>query len=192
MSEQILSGIIRDLKKESKFKYFGISVYSPEYALRALGIDGFDFVQLPYNVFDQRARHRKVFAFAREKRKQVFVRSIYLQGLLLMDPSELGEAWDFAKFPLKTFAKFASSIGVSRKLLALAFVEQTAPEAMLVIGVETHDQVLENLDIFKKAGRVRIPEISQLSSSDPKLINPSHWQNNTLNCTEETTKPYPR
>jgi len=176
IDEQTLSEVISDFKKESRFKYFGISVYSPGYALRALRIDGIDFVQIPYNVFDQRAERHGVFDLASKRGKQVFVRSIYLQGLLLMDPTELGEAWVFSKVPLKTFAQCASSIGVSRKLLALAFVAQTAPQAMLVIGAETPDQVSENLDMLKEAERVSIPEIAQLSSNDPMLINPSLWQ----------------
>ncbi|MBW1723736.1 MAG: aldo/keto reductase [Deltaproteobacteria bacterium] len=36
MGEEALSEMIRELKKEPRFRYFGVSVYSPEYALRAL------------------------------------------------------------------------------------------------------------------------------------------------------------
>ncbi|MBW2017905.1 MAG: aldo/keto reductase [Deltaproteobacteria bacterium] len=155
MGEEALSEMIRELKKEPRFRYFGVSVYSPEYALRALGIDEVDFVQLPYNVFDQRAFFQGVFDFAREHDKKVFVRSIYLQGLLLMNPEELQGKWTFSRSPLESFTRYASSHRLPPKLLALAFVVRTAPGAMFVIGAETPDQVSENLTLFQEAETVQ-------------------------------------
>lgn len=44
----------------------GISVYDPEIALRALGTDGIDLVQIPSNLFDRRFERAGVFDFAQK------------------------------------------------------------------------------------------------------------------------------
>ncbi|MBN2124748.1 MAG: aldo/keto reductase [Deltaproteobacteria bacterium] len=171
-----LSRAIGELRHRNKFKHFGVSVYSPEYARKALEIDGIDFVQLPYNVFDQRASKQGVFTLAERQKKRVFVRSVYLQGLLLMNPDELPGIMAFAKDRVKAFSDYAFSCGLSAKLLSLAFAIQTAPHAMIVIGSETSDQIRENLALFHQAKDISIPDLKSFASNEPRMINPSLWK----------------
>lgn len=171
-----LVNAIDKIKRTGKTDHFGVSVYSMENALKALEIDGIDIVQLPFNVFDQRAREDGVFDLAREKGKAVFIRSIYLQGLLLMTPERIPPQMNFCADRLREFVLLTEKFGISPKFAALAFVVNNAPDAFFVIGAESTEQVRENLHIFKTAIHATDgPELNSLSCRDPLLINPSFW-----------------
>lgn len=163
------------LKETGKTEHFGISVYTPEKVIEALDTEEIDMVQLPFNVFDQRAHERNVFNRASELGKKIFVRSVFLQGLLLLDPYKIPNGVPNSKDALARYAEFADESGISRKLLAMAFVVQNAPDALIVVGAETAEQVKENVCLFHQAKTMRLPWLGHLASKDPKLINPSQW-----------------
>lgn len=171
-----LRDLSRKLKQEKRIRYFGISVYSPEKALEALNRDEIDLVQVPFNVFDQRAMEQGVFSLGMEKNKRVFVRSVYLQGLLLLAPEELPEGLSFARDVLGGYHELCMRTGVSAAQFALSYVAQKALDSILVIGAEAPSQVGENVAFFRACRMLTIPDVSFLSSRDLRLINPSHWE----------------
>jgi aryl-alcohol dehydrogenase-like predicted oxidoreductase len=173
--DEALVGIIMKLKKEEKVRRFGVSVYSMEKAIAALDHDGIDMIQLPFNIFDQRAVEWEIFKKAKEAGKKIFVRSIFLQGLLLLDPDNVPEKLRFSKDGLQRLSILAGSNGISSKLLAMAFVIRNVLDAMIVIGCETADQLRENIDLYIRAKGMRMPDMRLLASQDPRLINPSLW-----------------
>lgn len=163
------------LKREGKIKFFGVSVYSPEMAAKALNTAGIDLVQVPFNLFDQRALRQGVFDSARKKNKRIFVRSVYLQGLLLLDPKDLPFHMLFSRKALNLLREAARKENLSPKLLALSYVVQNAGGALIVIGAEEPSQVKDNVDLLKKAQQVSLPDLEFLAQEDPKLINPAAW-----------------
>ena len=163
------------LKREGRIKYFGASVYSPDMASKAINTAGIDLVQFPFNVFDQRALRQGIFESAIRKNKRIFVRSIYLQGLLLLDPNELPSHMLFSRNALTLFREAARKESLSPTLLALAYVVQKAREAILVIGSEEPSQVKANVGLLKDAQRVSLPDLGFLGQEDEKLINPAAW-----------------
>ncbi|MBT5306663.1 MAG: aldo/keto reductase, partial [Candidatus Scalindua sp.] len=78
-----LSKIFHTFVVSGKIKHIGISVYSPEKAIQALNTDGIDMVQLPTNILDRRFETAGVFQLAEEKKKKIYIRSVFLQGLIL-------------------------------------------------------------------------------------------------------------
>ena len=173
--KEYLGRVASELKQKKRIQKFGVSLYSPEKAVEALNMDEIDLLQVPFNVLDQRASHYGIFRLAREKNKKVFVRSIYLQGLLLLDIENLPDKMSFSRDALKKYNDFAKSYKISSKLLALAFVVQKADGAMIVIGSEHPDQVRENIALLERAKDVLLPESVPLSSNDLKLIHPYLW-----------------
>ena len=81
--------VIGGLKKEKMILNFGVSVYNSNDAFEALYDNLYDIIQVPFNVIDRRLINNDFFRIANEKNKKVFIRSIYLQGLLLMNDSDL-------------------------------------------------------------------------------------------------------
>ena len=73
----------------------GVSVYSPDEALHAIGCDPIGIIQVPYNVFDSRRDKCGFFEDAGKAGKTVYARSVLLQGLLTMSPDELPDKMRF-------------------------------------------------------------------------------------------------
>jgi aryl-alcohol dehydrogenase-like predicted oxidoreductase len=170
-----LEKAVSKLKQQKKIGSFGVSVYSPEKAAQALKMEAMDMVQLPFNVFDQRPLAYGLFQLAQEQGKKVFARSVYLQGLLLMDPGRLPPHMRFAEESLKAYVRFSNHCGLPPRLLAVAFAVQKAPFASFVVGGETAAQVRENVNLFRSAKSVDLPDLEVLAQKDPKIINPSLW-----------------
>ncbi len=170
--------IIKKIKKTGMAERIGVSVYTYNDALKVLRSDAFDMVQMPFNIFDQSFSREGVSALARKKRKLVFVRSIFLQGLLLMDASQLkGRFRRFAEYLAKR-DNLCREFGLNRKELAIGYVKKRAGGAHIIFGAETSRQVIDTVDIFSRitledAAVKSIEE--ELSVEDERLINPSKW-----------------
>ena len=87
--EETLGPTLREAKAAGLTRHLGVSVYSVESALRALEIADIDAIQVPCNVFDRRMTRSGVFDRARVLGKAVFVRSVYLQGLVLLQSDHM-------------------------------------------------------------------------------------------------------
>ena len=76
-----------DQKKKKITEKIGISIYNFDTLNKILKKFEIDVVQLPFNVFDQRLLYKKLIYH--QKKPEIHIRSIFLQGLLLMNPDEL-------------------------------------------------------------------------------------------------------
>jgi aryl-alcohol dehydrogenase-like predicted oxidoreductase len=100
---------LKAMVEDGLVEQLGISVYSPELAL--LRSDGISMIQIPSNLLDRRFEEAGVFSESERQGKHVYVRSIFLQGLLLMDPGRLPDEVRFAGSTLRR--PYAQESGVS-------------------------------------------------------------------------------
>ena len=81
--KEILSSLFK-LKKLGFFKKIGISIYDFKTLETILNKKlKIDFVQLPYNVFDQRFSNKRLINKLKKRKVEIHARSIFLQGLLV-------------------------------------------------------------------------------------------------------------
>jgi aryl-alcohol dehydrogenase-like predicted oxidoreductase len=155
----------------------GVSVYSPQKAARALRTNGISLVQLPSNLLDRRFEKAGVFHEAKSFGKEIYVRSVFLQGLLLMSDSDLPASMRFANTVAKRLINFANETGFSLKQLALGYVRSAYPEQKVLLGCETLEQVRENLEIWsKETPRDIVDRVRREFQDIPeKILNPSLW-----------------
>ena len=155
----------------------GVSVYSPQKAARALRTNGISLVQLPSNLLDRRFEKAGVFHEAKSFGKEIYVRSVFLQGLLLMSDSDLPASMRFATTVAKRLINFANETGFSLKQLALGYVRSAYPEQKVLLGCETLEQVRENLEIWsKETPREIVDKVRREFQDIPeKILNPSLW-----------------
>ena len=155
----------------------GVSVYSPQKAARALRTNGISLVQLPSNLLDRRFEKAGVFHEAKSFGKEIYVRSVFLQGLLLMSASDLPASMRFATTVAKRLINFANETGFSLKQLALGYVRSAYPEQKVLLGCETLEQVRENLEIWSKETPREIVDRVRREFQDipEKILNPSLW-----------------
>ena len=172
-----LSKILRTFVLSGKVEQIGISVYSSERAIQALNTKGIDMVQLPTNVLDRRFEEAGVFELAHYKKNQIFIRSIYLQGLLLMDSEKIPEKLAFARPLIESFESLAKNLGLTRQEIALGYLKLEMPHGHLIFGAETPTQVKENVVAWGK----KMPEslAGQIKALFPKvredILNPVLW-----------------
>lgn len=166
------------LLRTGKVKKIGVSVYSLKSALNALQIPEIDLIQLPASVFDQRFEREGFFAQAKQKGKQVYIRSIFLQGLLLMKPDNLPKHMLGAKKYLEQYQELCRGYNLSQSQLALGYVNFQMPDAKIIFGLETTGQLKENIISLQKICPLEVYKRVQEDFADlpENIINPTLWE----------------
>ena len=93
--------------------HVGVSVYSPERAIQALNTEGISMIQIPTNIIDRRFEMAGVFDIADDLGKTIYIRSIFLQGLLHMLPDSLPQHMRFAAQVLNRLNSIARDVGLN-------------------------------------------------------------------------------
>ena len=136
------------LREQGLVRHVGISIYTAEEADMALNTEGIEALQVPFNVFDQRLVRSGLFERAGAKNVAVFVRSVYLKGVVVMDVDEVPEYLDQA-IPLKrrlddVCAKFGRPVTE----VALKYPLTVTSGTSVLTGVEQVSQMRANLKLF--------------------------------------------
>ncbi|MBU0677861.1 MAG: aldo/keto reductase [Verrucomicrobia bacterium] len=173
-----LGSALMDIKQAGTAQRIGVSVYSPEVALEALRDDRVDLIQVPANAFDHRMMTRGVFDVARKNGKEVWVRSVFLQGLLLMAPDEVPDAIPGARKAVAQLNEFCAAHDVRRAWFALFYARTRYQNSPLVIGAEAPRQIEENCALVSAAdGGAELCDLwdEQWEGETEVLVNPSLW-----------------
>lgn len=135
------------LLKEGTIKAAGASCYGLNEIGSMLENDVFSVFQIPVNLLDNPLHDQETIK--RLSGKFIFARSIFLQGLFLMDVSALeGRLKDAAPF-LSKIQSAAKEMDMSVKELAVRYVRSLGFADSLVIGAETPHQVEENAKLMR-------------------------------------------
>lgn len=170
--------ILSDLKQRQIIHKIGVSVYDPQDIEMYLNLGCFDSIQMPINLFDQRWIREGMLEKLSKQGIEVFARSIYLQGLLVMEPEKLPEKLKQAKKPLERLIKYSKETGISMKELSFLFVRELRGVSKIIIGCETIEQLKENLMMMElpPLSQETIKEIHQLFMDMPvNIIDPRRW-----------------
>jgi aryl-alcohol dehydrogenase-like predicted oxidoreductase len=163
------------IKKEGKIKKIGISVYNPGEIERLWNIFSFDAIQAPFNILDRRIKTSGWLKKMNESDVEVHVRSVFLQGLLLMNPIERNILFSKWKSTWIFMDSWLNKNNLSPIEAALGFVLSEKLINYIVIGVESKDQLKQIVEIAKrKFNQDDFPE--SLSIEDLDLIEPVNWR----------------
>lgn len=175
--QEIVKGL-QICKEKSLVKNIGVSVYGVEDALNAVKSGLIDYIQIPYNVFDQRLNETDFFELADKNKVKVFARSAFLQGLLLMDIDKLPVHLIEAKPYLEKFNDITNNYGYSRSEAAFLFSYCNPSIDKVVFGVETKQQLEFNLKIVSESDGFKgcYDELyNRFNKIERKIIVPSLW-----------------
>ena len=175
--ERGLGDTLRGFVSKGLTKYIGVSVYSPDKAMLALNIDGISMIQLPSNIFDRRFEHAGIFEDAKRIEKQIYVRSVFLQGLALMGVEELPKHIQFAAPVLEMLDEICSETGLTRQGLALGYARYAYPNSKILFGVETPEQIEENIAYWNEELPVQVIEHVKkvFNNVEERILNPALW-----------------
>jgi aryl-alcohol dehydrogenase-like predicted oxidoreductase len=162
------------LKDDGLVGRIGVSVYRPK-DLAGIDAECSQIVQAPFNVFDQSFVSFGEAAALRARGGELHVRSVFLQGLLLMAAQERPAR--FARWP-QLFARYDEQVrdsGLDPAGFCLGFAAGQADVARCVVGVDTPQQLLQLVAAFD-AGQNAAIEARDLMSDEPALIDPRTWK----------------
>jgi len=164
---------MRDLKSKGYVEKIGASVYDSEQVDLLIEKYDFDLVQVPINVFDQRLINGMQIKKLKQKNIEIHVRSVFLQGLLLMNLKEIP---DYFKPILPILNRWHSSVkeqGFSKLEAALSFVRDIDGVDVVLIGVQSMQQLSDCVNAFAVPGQFNA---TNLSCEDPQFVNPAFWK----------------
>ena len=164
---------LQDLKQKNIVKKIGFSVYDCN-QLDALW-DSFqpNIVQMPYNLLDQRFLISGWMEKMNDAGVEIHVRSIFLQGLLLMSKSDRPEKFNHWKEIWEVLDAWLLEYDITAVEAAISFAMDNPYIDKMVVGVDNVQQLEEILSIILKRKIVHPPK--SLHTSDVRLINPSQW-----------------
>ena len=145
-----LGDALRDVRQRGWTRHLGVSVSDVKGAKQALALPDLEVIQVPMNVFDRRFMRAGVVDEASHSGRSIFIRSVYLQGLVLMHPGQVERRLPAAARAVTTFCDFCESHNVDRAKFSVDYVRHCAPEGILVIGAETTPQVKRNCALLEE------------------------------------------
>ena len=176
---QIVKGL-RRLKEEKLVGHIGVSIYGIQEGYAALQREGIDYIQLPYSILDQRGMQEGFIHEAKAAGVTIFTRSAFLQGLFMMDKERIPPHLQGVAPYLSRFGELLSQYNVDCVTALVSFVKQEKDIDYLVFGVDTKEQLLQDIAVWERKG---IPEglmeklKETFSDIEKSLILPSLWSN---------------
>ncbi|MDB5526929.1 MAG: aldo/keto reductase [Devosia sp.] len=169
------SALVRGLgrvKAAGQSEKLGVSIYDPTELDGILTVFQPDIVQCPYNVFDRRLLTSGWLTRLHGAGTEIHVRSIFLQGLLLMDDAAALPKFAPWRALLQRWQDWLAEEQVSAVAAALNFAAQRPEISRLVVGVDGPAQLNQIIE----AAKLAVPAVPEdLQSHDLKLLNPSNW-----------------
>ena len=163
---------LQKLKDDGWAKKIGISIYDPQELHALCNRYNFDLVQTPFNILDHRMVDTGWIYRLAQMETELHVRSVFLQGLLLMNENERPKKFD-RWFPL--WSQYTEWLNKNRltPLQACLRYALSVPEiSRVIVGVDSLQQLVQILG----SATGPAPPISDLiKTDDPDLLNPSHW-----------------
>lgn len=175
---------LRSLKEEGRIGCAGISLgtlpqetFPPEW--ETVLDETFGAVQLPVSALDQRWIRSGGLSQLRESGKTIFIRSVFLQGLIFLEEERMPPELQPAAEAIRQLRETAEQEGMSLAQLALSFIRDLPETDSLVIGAETVEQLEDNIALMagpalSNGAAARIRSLAQLPES---ILNPARWPN---------------
>ena len=175
--DQGLGELLLGYRNAGRIQHLGVSLNSPDEAHKCLSHPAMDVLQVACNAWDRRMQRLRVFETAREHGQLCCVRSIYLQGLLTMQPESVAQRLPIARNASVRWHELAAQYGMTTKEMAIRFA--LTLDTPLVIGAESADQIRDTLELARL--RPLQPEIiATLEQSlgpvvDDTILTPGRW-----------------
>ncbi|MEH2258802.1 aldo/keto reductase [Nostoc sp.] len=163
-------------KEKKMIKKIGVSVYSQEEIESVLEKYPIDLIQLPINVLDQRLLLSGNLSYLKKNGIEIHARSIFFQGLLLMEPESLPSYFDSIKNHLKKYHEMVSQYNISPLQASISFIKNIQEIDSIVIGINNFQHLSEILLAFKANFLLEANAFLQFALTDNFILNPTNWK----------------
>ena len=159
-------------KENGLVEKIGISIYDFEILERICDFFIPDIVQLPLNIFEIYLSGK--LSFLKKNKIEVHARSIFLQGLLLMDYNKIPIYFQKWKNKFLDFESLCIRNKITKLQACLDFINNIYEVDKFILGFNDSYQLRECLDAIKISNSK--VDFSKFVSIDKYLINPSNWK----------------
>ena len=171
--------VLEELQCEGAIKAFGVSCDNqPGPSLNFVSDGRVSALQIPGNIIDRRHQQSGIFEKAEQNQVAIFVRSVYLQGLLLM-PDDSVPAGLRDIIPIRQrLTELASQAGIGFGELCVRYLLSQPGVTSVIAGVETIEQVRDNLALFNRGplpDELRRQVDTVRTELPEEAITPSRW-----------------
>ena len=167
---KVIYGYIQDIKKKKYLEKFGYSIYNFNILTNLIKNFRPDLIQCPYNIFDRRLVEAGHLQKLKKEKILVHVRSIFLQGLLLMDILLPKKFMKWRKL-FKNYHKWLQKNDIKALDACINFASKNRKIDKIIIGFNNINQLNEIIN--SKKFKMHYPK--KLSSNAQNLINPTTW-----------------
>jgi aryl-alcohol dehydrogenase-like predicted oxidoreductase len=169
---QLIQALI-NLKNADFVQKIGISIYSTDELDEIMKRFSIDLVQAPLNVIDRRMETSGWLDRLKDDGVEIHTRSVFLQGLLLMERSKIPEKFSRWSNLWDVWHEKLRESGVSPLEACLAYPLSLQQVDQVIVGVDNAKQLQDILAVENKIDHNL--DTSFMMSIDLNLINPSNW-----------------
>ncbi len=138
------------LKDKGLVRHIGSSVMTPAVTSSIISSGLVETLQIPSNLLDQRFVRKGIYQAAKKCGIGIFVRSIYLQGLILMPEDEIIRELREVIPIRRQLRCLAKDAGMALAELAVRYVLGLDGLTCALVGANTVEQIRQNLALFAK------------------------------------------
>ena len=164
---------LQTLKKQGLVNKIGISAYIDNQLIEIIDRFDIDIIQLPMNILDSRLINNGLLKKIYAKGIEIHTRSVFLQGLLLMDLDKRPKYFERWSSLWKFWNEWLADNKLSPLEASIRYMISKPEISRVLVGVDNKDQ----LQSIINAVDGNLPPIpKELSTNDPDLLNPGNWK----------------
>jgi aryl-alcohol dehydrogenase-like predicted oxidoreductase len=164
-----LHTLSQNLKLSGMINNFGISSYK-FFSIKFLNKLKIDCIQLPFNIFDQRLIINNYHKKLKRNNIKIFVRSVFLQGLLLEDYENLNNKFLRYKNYFYRFENYCYKKKISKIDCCICFVKKFKEIEGIIVGALSSYELYQSIKSYKKNIKINFKPVL-----NEKLINVLLW-----------------
>lgn len=175
--EDMLEALYK-VKEKGYARKVGVSVYEPEEAVACFESPYADFIQAPYSIFDHRMKKSGVLSYSSKDKCEIHTRSAFIQGLITLKEGQVPMFLQKAKPIIKRIEEICKDFGISRVELAMAYVKRESSISHLVFGVDSLEQLKEDIELFNHDLPVDLLQQieTEFEGIEADIVMPSLWK----------------
>ena len=160
------------LKEQGLVKKIGFSAYIDNQLIKIIERFDIDIIQLPMNILDNRLINNGLLNKLYSRGIEIHTRSVFLQGLLLMDMDKRPKYFDRWSNLWKFWYEWLTDNKLSPLEASIRYMISKPEISRVLVGVDNKEQ-LKNIINASDGNVPTIPE--ELKTDDPDLLNPGNW-----------------
>lgn len=163
---------LQDFKNSGRVEKIGVSIYDPRQLDTITQLFRVDLVQAPFNLVDRRLLTSGWLARLKAEGVEIHIRSVFLQGLLLMPQVSIPTQFAPWNDLLHKWHQWLADHDVTAVAACLAHPLSFPEITRVVVGADSVGQIAQIINATNNLPQVELPE---LRCEEARLINPASW-----------------